>query len=88
MGVAWSRATLPALRNLLRQIAAEHELEIVSGEGCARPRTRLRFLAAESGCQPDCAVAEGNQLPGVVAGISQLAEEVLGSASVVRNETF
>jgi len=45
--------------DLLRQIAAEHELEIVSEKSRAT-RTPVRLVSTESTCEPDRAVAEGD----------------------------
>ncbi len=70
------------VRDLLRQIAAEHELEIVSGK-VARDHVHLAaLLSNQPGREPDRAVAERNQLAGPTAGISAPTKEVLGKASM------
>jgi hypothetical protein len=45
------------VRDLLRQIAAEHELEIVSGKGRTRSRSPVDLLSTKSGREPDHTVA-------------------------------
>lgn len=68
------------VRDLLRQIAAEHELEIVSGK-VARDHVHV-FVSYRPNQDVSQIVQWLKQLPCVVAGISQPAEEVLGAASV------
>jgi hypothetical protein len=66
------------VRDLLRPIAAEHELEIVSGKVARDPVTPVFVVSAEPAGEPDHARAEGNQLAGAVAGVSSLAQENSG----------
>ena len=49
-------------------------------QGVARPRACISFVSAQPGCEPDHAVAQGDQLKSSVAGVSASAKKVLGSA--------
>ena len=57
------------LRDLLRQIAAEHELEIVCGK-VARDHVHLFVVSTESVREPDGGVTERDQLASIAAGAS------------------
>lgn len=76
-----SREVALRVRDLLRQIAAEHELEIASGKAHAITFT-CRILPPESGCESNRAVAKRDQLAGTAAGISALAQKVLGKTPI------
>ena len=68
------------VRDVLRQIASEHELHIISGK-VARDHVHLfHVVQGQSGHQPDHAVAKGNQLKNTPSGVRAAEETVLGEA--------
>ena len=53
-------------------------------EGRTRPRAPVSVVSAQPAGESDHATAEGNQLAGAIAGVSPLAQEILGSAFLVK----
>lgn len=68
------------VRAIIRQIAMEHELEIISRKIARDHVTRISVLPPAPGYQSDCAVVKGHQLMDIPSGVPSVAEEVLGPA--------
>ena len=65
------------VRDLIRQIAGEHELVIISGK-VAKDHIHVFVSYRPNQDEHDRTVVEGDQLAGAVAGVPASAEEVLG----------
>ncbi len=70
------------VRDLVRQIAMEHELEIYLWQGRTRPRSRVPELPTDTEGEPDHAVAQGDELADVAAGVQASEAAVLGPSPV------
>ena len=72
------------VRDLIGQIAMEHELDIIAGQSGTQPRPRICQLPAASRHRYDRAVVAGDQLAGTPSGVLVAEEAVLGRRFWVR----
>ena len=70
------------VRDLLRQIAMEHELHNSIGEGIKRPYSRVDFVSTAPKDKSDCAMVKGDKFADIAPGIRAFEEAMLGTTSV------
>ena len=66
-------------RDILRQVAMEHELEIITGKVAVDQCAYISRVPADAEYQQDGTVVERDEFKGIAAGVCAFAEAVLGS---------